>query len=118
MASPRFQSVEEYFASLDPAKGKTLRSVIHFILDQFPELESKIAWNVPVVHRQGKYVFGVSASKNHLTLAPWSPRVLDGFRKRLGKLIVKQKCFQVPVDWAIDTELVGAMIRAQLKEMD
>src|SRR2546425_8359454 len=104
--SPRFNSVEEYLASQDPAKARTLRSVIDLILAEFPELESKISWNVPQIHRHGKYVFGVCAFKQHLTLAPWSPRVIADFQKRLGKLVVKANCFQVPVDWIIDRELV------------
>ena len=40
MKSPKFKSVEEYLASQDPAKARTLRSVIDLILTQFPELES------------------------------------------------------------------------------
>jgi hypothetical protein len=40
MSSPKFNSVEEYFASVDPAKERTLRSVIDLILAEFPELES------------------------------------------------------------------------------
>ena len=44
MKSPRFKSVEEYLASQDPAKERTLRSVIDLILAEFPELESKISW--------------------------------------------------------------------------
>ena len=35
---PKFNSVEECLASLDPRKEKTLRSVLEFILAQFPEL--------------------------------------------------------------------------------
>src|SRR5580704_2140960 len=51
---PKFNSVEEYLASLDPTKERTLRSVIDLILTQFQELESKISWNVPTIHRNGK----------------------------------------------------------------
>ena len=58
---PKFNSVEEYLASLDPIKEGTIRSVIDLILNQFPELESKISWNVPTIHRNGKYVVGVCA---------------------------------------------------------
>ncbi len=41
---PRFGSVEDYLASVDRVKAGTLRSVIDFILAEFPELESKISW--------------------------------------------------------------------------
>ena len=79
MSSPRFNSVEEYLASQDPTKAKTLRSVIDLILTEFPELESKISWNVPTIHRNGKYVVGLAAYKHHLTFSPWSPRVIEDF---------------------------------------
>jgi len=62
MKSPQFNSVEEYIASVDPTKAKTLRSVIDLILAEFPELESKISWNVPTIHRKGKYVAGICAT--------------------------------------------------------
>ena len=122
--SPRFNSVEEYLASQDPTKARTLRSVIDLILVEFPELESKISWNVPTIHRKGKYVAGVCAYKNHLTFTPWSPRVIEDFKRpsrtggRLGKFVVKANCFQIPVDWEIDKKLVNDLVRARLAELD
>jgi len=118
MGSPRFDSVEDYLASQDPTKARTLRAVIDLILAEFSELEAKISWNVPQIHRKGKYVFGFCALKNHLTLAPWSPRVIEDFRGRLGKFVVKMNTFQIPVDWEIDRELVKDLVRARLAELD
>ena len=115
---PRFNSVEDYLASLDPTKEKTLRSVIDLILTQFPELESKISWNVPTIHRSGKYVAGIAAYKQHLTFSPWSPRVIAAFKGRLGKFVLFKNCFQVPIDWEIDRELVKDLVRARLAELD
>jgi uncharacterized protein YdhG (YjbR/CyaY superfamily) len=116
--SPRFKSVEEYLASVDPTKAGTLRSVIDLILAEFPELESKISWNVPTIHRKGKYVAGICAYKHHLTFAPWSPRVIKDFKVRLGKFVVFKNCFQIPVDWEIDRELVKDLVRARLAELE
>jgi len=115
---PKFNSVEEYLASLEPTKESTLRSVIDSILTQFPELESKISWNVPTIHRDGKYVAGVCAYKSHLTFSPWSPRVIEKFKARLRKFVVFKNCFQIPVDWEIDRELVKDLVRARLAELD
>ncbi len=116
--APRFNSVEEYLVSLDPTKERTLRSVIDFILKQFPELESKISWNVPTIHQNGKYVAGICAYKNHLTFSLWSPRVIEDFKARLGKFVVFMNCFQIPVDWKIDKKLVKDLVRARLAELD
>jgi uncharacterized protein YdhG (YjbR/CyaY superfamily) len=119
MSSPRFNSVEDYLASLDdPTKARTLRSVIDFILNQFPELESKVSWNVPTIHRNGKYVVGLAAYKNHLTFSPWSSDVIEDFKERLGKYVVFKNCFQIPVDWEIDRELVKDLVLARLAELD
>jgi uncharacterized protein len=116
--SPRFSSVEDYLASQDPTKARTLRSVIDLILAEFPELESKISWNVPTVHRNGKYVAGICAYKHHLTFSAWSPRVIEDSKVRLGKFVVWKNCFQIPVDWEIDRELVKDLVRARLAELD
>lgn len=118
MKPTRYNSVEDYLAAQDATKARTLRSVIDFILAQFPELEAKISWNVPQIHRQGKYVFGMAAYKNHLTLAPWSQRVMADFKGRLGKYVVFQNCFQIPVDWELDQELLKDLVRARLTELD
>src|SRR5437667_1259319 len=118
MKPQKFKSVEEYLASQDPAKARTLRSVIDLILTQFPELESKISWNVPTIHRNGKYVVGLAAYKHHLTFSAWSPRVIEDFKVRLGKFVVFKNCFQIPVDWKIDRKLVKDLVRARLAELD
>jgi uncharacterized protein YdhG (YjbR/CyaY superfamily) len=119
VAAPRFDSVDAYLASLDPAKAKTLGTVIDFVLAEFPELEAKIAWNVPQIHRDGAYVFGVSALKNHLALAPWSEQVIADFRERLEpQYVVRKNLFQIPVDWEVDRDLVADLVRARLAELD
>ncbi len=118
MSSPRFSSVEDYFTSLDPTKGETLTSLFDLILGEFPELESKISWNVPTVHRNGEYVFGAAAYKNHLSVSPWSSQVIEDFTPRLDGYVLLQKGFQIPVDWAIDRDLVTDLVRARLAELD
>ena len=118
LQSPRFKSVEDYLTSVDPTKARTLRSVIDLILTEFPELESKMSWNVPTIHRKGKYVAGICAYKHHLTFSAWSPRVIEDFKVRLGKFVVWKNCFQIPVDWKIDRELVKDLVRARLAELE
>lgn len=116
----RFDSVDDYLASLDPPKGDTLRSVIDLVLHEFPELACKLAWNVPQVHLDGKYVFGVSAARNHLALSPWSTAVIADVRERLEAdgYTVTKNLVQVPVDWEVDRELVIDLVRPRLAELD
>jgi uncharacterized protein len=110
--------VDDYLSSLEPVKAKTLRAIIDFILSEFPHLECKISWNVPQIHLHGQYIFGVSALKNHLALAPWSSRVIEDFEGRLEKYVVRKNLFQIPIDWEIDTELLKDLVNARLAELD
>jgi uncharacterized protein YdhG (YjbR/CyaY superfamily) len=118
VGAPRFTSLDEYLASLDAVKAATLRAVVDAITGYFPDLTVKIAWNVPQVHRGKDYVFGMSAAKNHLTLAPWGTGALDSFRPRLASYVVNKGTFQVPVDWNVDAELLRDMVAARLVELD
>ena len=43
---------------------------------------------------------------------------MKDFNVRLGKFVVMQNCFQIPVDWEIDRELVKDLVRARLTELD
>jgi uncharacterized protein YdhG (YjbR/CyaY superfamily) len=119
MSPPRFSSLDEYFASLDdPVKATTLRSIIDVILADFPELQVKLAWNVPQIHRDGTYVLGLSAARNHLSVAPWSPRVMADFTARLEGYVVTPNLFHVSVDWDVDEDLIKDLVRARLGELD
>jgi len=118
MKPAKFQSIEDYLTAQDATKQETLRSVIGSILAEFPELESKISWNVPTIHRGGKYVAGVCAYKKHLTFSAWSPQIIEDFQARLGTLVVFKNCFQIPVDWTVDHELLHDLVRARLAELD
>ena len=118
MKSARFNSVAEYLATLDAVKAKTIRAIIDLILAEFPELETKIAWNVPTIHRQAENVAAICAFKHHLSYAPWSNRVIADCQAHLGQLVALKHCIQLPVDWSIDRKLVKHLVQARLAELD
>ncbi|MBE0404970.1 iron chaperone [Halomonas citrativorans] len=120
MSSNKFSSVEDYLSSLDSKRGDTLRDVIDVILEEFPDLDCKLAWNVPQICRGSDYVFGVSALKSHLALAPWSAKVVEDFKVRLESegYVVKKNLFQIPVNWKIDEKLLSDLVMARLAELD
>jgi len=116
----KFRSVDEYLTSLDAPKGETLRSIIDLVLSEFPQLDCKLAWNVPQIHLDGQYVFGLGALKNHLDMSPWSEAVMDVFRPRLEAegYDVTKHLVKIPVDWEVDRRLVTDLVAARLAELD
>lgn len=118
MSAAKFDSIAAYMASIDAQKAETLTAIIDFVLAEFPDLEAKVAWNVPHIHRDDKYVMGLAAYKKHLTVSPWSVSVMDDFRERLAPLVIFKNCFQIPVDWDIDRDLLRDLARARLAELN
>lgn len=109
-SSRRVDTPETYFAALPEPQQSTAREIFRVIMAKHRDLELVIAWNQPMLKRGKDYVFGLSASKNHLTLAPWEVALLDAVRARLAGYTVNKKTFQVPSDWKIDRQLLLALV--------
>ena len=114
--SKRFSTPKQYFAQLDSQKKKTAELIFSTIMEKYPKLELVIAWNQPMLRIDGKYVFGLSTSQNHLTLNPFSTDVLELMSSKLSGYKVNKHTFVVPVDWKVDPSLLRAMVKARLAE--
>ena len=113
----KFENLDEYFASLDDTKASTLRRVLDVIATNFPDSSVKLAWNTPQIQIEGTYVFGMSAAKNHLSLAPWSEAAMSTFANRLAPYETTKGLFKVPVDWDVDGALITDLIQARMAEL-
>ena len=115
-SAQRFNTPADYYKSISPAQAKTVRAIMKAIQSKFPQLELVIAWNVPMLRYGSKYVFGVSATKGYLLIAPWNSDVLDDLRPKLEGYKVNKKTIQIPSDWQIDTKWLHQMVKATLAE--
>ena len=113
-----FTSVEEYLTSVPEPGRSTLSELIAHILERNPDFAVKLAWNVPQVHRGKDYIFGMSAAKKHLTLAPWGQAALEELRPTMADYVVNKGTFRVALDWTIDAKLIDSMIAIRLSELD
>ncbi|MGA1377577.1 MAG: DUF4287 domain-containing protein [Ilumatobacteraceae bacterium] len=116
--SKRFATPAQYFASLDPAKARTVRAILRAIRTKHPQLELVMAWNQPMLRNGDRYVFGVSVATNHIVIAPFDAKILKSLSPRLTGYEVNKKTVRVPTDWKVDAALLDAMIRPQLAAGD
>jgi uncharacterized protein YdhG (YjbR/CyaY superfamily) len=116
VSAQRFDKPSDYFKSISAEQAKTVKAIMQAIQTKYPKLELVIAWNQPMLREGTKYVFGVSASKNYLLMAPWSTEVLDAFRPKLTAYKVNKKTIQIPSDWEVDAKLLQQIVKARLSE--
>lgn len=113
----KIENLEQYIASLGDVRGETVQAIVDTIQADYPEATVKIAWNVPQIQIEGEYVFGLSAAKNHLTLASWNPDSLPTFADRLTDYVVNKRTFIVPADWTPDRALLRDMVLDRLQQL-
>lgn len=115
-SSRRFETPNDYFKTLSPEQRKTIKAIFAAVTNKYPELELVIAWNQPMLRLDKKYILGISASTNHILLAPFSTDVLDAMRPKLKDFTVNKKTIAVPNDWTVDSKLLLAMTRLRMAE--
>ena len=116
-SSQRFTTPTQYYKSIPAPQAKTIKAIFKAITTKYPQLELVIAWNQPML-RQGKaYIIGISVSKNHMTINPFSDDVIKLFRKKLSKYTVNKTTFTVPLDWKVDSPLLLALTKARIAEI-
>lgn len=113
----KYATPTAYFQTLSPDQAKTARKIFKIIMTKYPKLELVIAWNQPMLKSGSAYVFGLSAAKNHLLIAPWSTKIIKEFAPRMSQLDVKKKTIGIPNDWHIDEKLLRDLVKARLAEV-
>ena len=113
----KYATAEEYFSTLDDVKAATARSIFAAIQKGVKGLELVTAWNQPILKAESGYVFGLTASKAHLTLNPFSRAVIEAFADRLTGYKCGKNTFNVPVDWRVDRALLVAMVKMRMAEL-
>ena len=117
VSSRRHDTPEAFLAGVDPAAADTVRAVLAAVTKKHPRLELVIAWNQPCLRTGKSYVLGISVSKKHLTLNPFSKDVIDEFAPRLAHLGVSKHTFKVPIGWKPEVTLLNQIVRARLAEI-
>ncbi len=112
-SSRRYDTFDEYLATLDETKAKTIRSIFATLTAKFKKAEVVIAWNQPMLKQDSRYLFGASAQKAHILIAPFNADIIDELRPRLEGYEVNKKTIRVPVDWKVDKKLLTDMVYAQ-----
>ena len=116
LSSKKFETLADYYRSIDPTQARTLRKIFKTIRDKHPNLEHLIAWNQPVMRLGTMYVFGAGVAKNHILLNPFSKKALESVMKRYPDLKINKHTIQIPNDWEVDESLINRLVKARLAE--
>lgn len=117
-SSKRHDTPSAYYKTVSPEAAKTMREIFSVIQKKFPKLELVIAWNQPMLRIGKQTIFGLSASKAHITVNPFSKDALESHQTKLQQFVVNKHTFQVPLDWKPNASLLHSLVRQRINEIE
>jgi hypothetical protein len=86
LSARRHETPADYYKTIKPEQAKTMKKIFKTIKDQYPKVEPVIAWNQPMLKLGDDYIFGISASTNHMSMSFWSDDPSRTWVKKLSFL--------------------------------
>ena len=110
-------AVDDYLATLEPERRAVLehiRAVVHELVPGAVETES---YRMPTFDVAGKHVLAFLSAKQHLSVFPFSRRVVDALRGRLAGYSLSAGTIRFTLDRPLPDDLLRDLIRKRLDEI-
>lgn len=108
----------DYLSAIkDVEQRERLREVLNWIINKFPNLETKIAWNQPMFTDHGTFIIGFSVSKQHFAVSP-EVKGIDEFSDDIIKSGYShgKNIFRIKWDDPVDYTLLERMIQYNIED--
>jgi len=113
----RHATIKEYLATLNDAQRHQIETLISAVVQHHGDLEQLVAYNQPMFRLGTTYVVGFSASRNHVSLNPFSADVVARFAPQFAANMTTTHTVKFALDTAIDTALIAAIVTARRDEI-
>ena len=103
---------EEYLEKIeDLTQQARVAEVLKWVMDKFPELAPKVAWNQPMFTEHGTFIIGFSVSKQHMAVSPERAGI-EHFSDEIVKAGYEhsQQLVRIPWNKPVDFSLLKRMI--------
>jgi uncharacterized protein YdhG (YjbR/CyaY superfamily) len=109
---------EEYLATeVTEEQRKVLEPLFQHILAEFPNLETRIAWNQPMFTDHDTFILGISSSKKHFSVSP-EVKTMAEFSSRIEQSGYSQtkNIFRILWNQPVDEKLIFDIIRFNIED--
>lgn len=112
------ENFADYLAAIqDVEQRERLREVLNWVIQKFPNLESKIAWNQPMFTDHGTFIIGFSVSRQHFAVSP----EVKGIEKFSDEIVESgyshgKNIFRIKWDDPVDYTLLERMIQFNIDD--
>lgn len=113
----RVSAVDDYFDGLDAPTRATFEHVRSLVMDQVPEAEQGTSYGMAALKYRHKPLLGFLAAKQHLSIFPFSSRIVDAVRDRLTGFELSKGTIRFTAARPIPDEVVRDIVRLRVEEI-
>ena len=109
---------DDYLAGVPDDARQVLQAVIDHVATVAPDATEGRSYGLPAFRYRGSPLLGFAAAKKHLSLYPFSPRVIDTVTPRLPGYELSKGTVRFTVERPVPDEVLTAMVRLRMDEID
>jgi uncharacterized protein YdhG (YjbR/CyaY superfamily) len=110
-------SVDEYLADLDEEQRNQLERIRRIVKQAIPDVEEASSYGMPAFKYRGRPVLGFTGRKNHLSIHPFSPDVVEAVREKLNAYDISKGTIRFTQDLPIPEDILKQVVNARLREI-
>jgi uncharacterized protein YdhG (YjbR/CyaY superfamily) len=111
------ESVDAYFASLEPDRRAVLQKLRDTIAAAAPRAEEGITYGMPGFLLDGRGLVGYMGFERHYSFFPMSPASVEAHREELGDLVTGKGTISFGYNKRLPVTLVKKVVKTRLAEV-
>ena len=113
----KYVSVAAYMDDLSRERREAMEDLRRAVTEAAPEATETIAYNMPALRLDGKFLVSYQAFKNHYSLFPWSDHMATQLGDALKPYLHGKGTIRFPADEPIPTDLVRQIVGVRTEEV-
>ena len=113
----KYTSVADYMADLPRDRRTVMEGLRRALTQAAPEASEAIAYNMPALRINGKFLVSYQAFKNHYSIFPWTDHMATLLGDALAPYLHGKGTIRFPADQPISDELVRQIVRIRIDEL-
>jgi uncharacterized protein YdhG (YjbR/CyaY superfamily) len=109
--------VDDYFESLDASTRAAFEHIRSLALDIVPEAEQGMSYGMAALRYKQKPLLGFVATKRHLSVFPFSSRVVEEVSDRLSGFELSKGTIRFTVDRPLPDDVVRDVVTLRVEEI-
>jgi uncharacterized protein YdhG (YjbR/CyaY superfamily) len=110
-------AVDDYFNSLDASARDAFEHICDLVIEIVPEAEQGTSYGMATLKYNQKPLLAFLAAKHHLSIFPFSSRVVDAVRDRLAAFELSNGTIRFTAATPLPDEVVRDIIRHRIQEI-